>query len=90
MPRIEVYYSQLCGACHEAMDYFGGRGIPYESYEVKWINGDWDDDDNGRRFKERFGTADFVPQILIGDLHVKGWKELSALIESGEIEDLLL
>jgi hypothetical protein len=89
MPRIEIYYSQLCGACHEAMDYFAGRGIPYESYEVKWGDGDWVDDDNGRRFKQRFGTADFVPQILIGDRHVKGWKELSTLIESGEIESLL-
>jgi hypothetical protein len=89
MPRIEIFYSQLCGACHEAMDYFAGRGIPFESYEVTWRNGDWLDDANGRRFKAHFGTADFVPQIMIGDRHVKGWKELSALIASGEIDDIL-
>ncbi|MDP6490738.1 MAG: hypothetical protein QGH42_11395 [Kiritimatiellia bacterium] len=89
MPKIEIYYSQLCGACHDAMDYFKGRGIPFESYEVKWREGDWADDDNGRRFKARFGTADFVPQMMIGDRHIKGWKELSALIESGEIDHML-
>ena len=89
MPRIEIFYSQLCGACHEAMDYFTGRSIAFESYEVEWRDGDWVDDENGRRFKAYFGTADFVPQIMIGDRHVKGWRELSALIESGEIDNIL-
>jgi glutaredoxin len=89
MPRIEIFYAQLCGACHDAMDYFTARGIPFESYEVKWQGDDWLDDDNGQRFKEHFGTADFVPQLMIGDRHIKGWRELSALIESGEIESLL-
>jgi len=89
MPRIEIFYSQLCGACHDAMDYFKGRGVPFESYEVTWRDGDWLDDENGRRFKTHFGTADFVPQIMIGDRHVKGWKELSSLIDSGEIDDVL-
>jgi glutaredoxin 3 len=89
MQKIEVFYSQLCGACHDAMDYFTERGVPFESYEVKWRDGDWLDDENGRRFKARFGDADFVPQIMIGDRHVKGWKELSGLIERGEIDSLL-
>lgn len=71
------------------MDYFTGRSIAFESYEVEWRDGDWVDDENGRRFKAYFGTADFVPQIMIGDRHVKGWRELSALIESGEIDNIL-
>lgn len=88
-PRIEIFYSELCGACHEAMDYFAGREIPFSSYEVKWRDGGWVDDENGRRFKRHFGDAEFVPQLMIGTRHVKGWKELSALIASGEIENLL-
>ncbi len=89
MHMIEVFYSKLCGACHDAMDYLTERGIPFDAYEVKWAGDDWIDDENGRRFKERFGDADFVPQLMIGDRHVKGWKELAALIESGEIDALL-
>ena len=89
MAKIEIFYSQLCGACHDAMDYFTARDTPFDSFEVKWKDGDWVDDENGRRFKSHFGDADFVPQLMIGDRHVRGWKELSALIESGAIEALL-
>lgn len=89
MAKVEVFYSKMCGACHDAMDYFTEQGVPFESFEVKWAGDDWADDENGRGFKQRFGDADTVPQIMIGERHVKGWKELSSLIERGELDDLL-
>ena len=90
MPKVEVFYGQMCGACHDAMDYFTEKGVAFDAYEVKWGKDDWVDDENGRGFKQRFGDADTVPQIMMGERHVKGWKELSALIETGEIEGLLI
>ena len=90
MPEIEIYYAQMCGLCHEAMDYLSGRGLEFSSYELKW------DAEEGRfkgehaeEFYKRCGDVDYVPQLFINGRHIKGWKTLSALIESGEIDDIL-
>lgn len=89
-PKIEIFFSQLCGGCHDAMDYFRGRGLPYESYEVKWEpGGRLADGENEQELRRRCGDVDFVPQIFVDDKHVGGWLALSALIENGEVEALL-
>jgi len=31
----------------------------------------------------------FVPQIFIGDVHIKGWRKLEPMIASGEIDALI-
>lgn len=89
MPKVEIYYAQMCDLCHKAMDYFNEKGISFEAYEVRWAGTGWQDDDNSRAMLQRCGNVDFVPQLFINDQHIKGWKTLSALIESGEIESLL-
>lgn len=90
-PAIDIYFAQLCGLCHEAMDYFAGRGIPFNAFEVFWdaANDRWVDDENSRRMLARAGNVDFVPQLFINGHHVKGWRSLEPLIASGEIERLL-
>lgn len=88
-PKVEIYYSQMCELCHRAMDYFSARGIPYESYEVFWKNDRWEDDDNSREMLRRCGSVDFVPQLFINDKHIEGWKTLSHLIDTGEIDAFL-
>ena len=89
MPKVEIYYAQMCDLCHKAMDYFDDKGIDYTSYEVKWSGDSWLDDDNSRELLRRCGDIYFVPQLFINDQHIKGWKSLSELIESGEIDNLL-
>lgn len=79
----------MCDLCHKAMDYFADKGIEYQSYEVKWSGDSWLEDDNSREMLKRCGAVDFVPQLFINDQHIQGWKTLSELIESGEIEKLL-
>lgn len=89
MPKVEIYYAQMCSLCHKAMDYFKDKGIEYTAYEVFWRNDAWLDDDNSRAMIRRCGNIDFVPQLFINDQHIKGWKTLSHLIETGEIDKLL-
>jgi len=89
MARVEIFYAQMCGLCHEAMDYFRGRGIEFDAYEVQWKGDGWVDSENSRLMKERCGDVDFVPQIFIDGKHIKGWRTMEKLIESGEIDGLL-
>ena len=89
MPQVEIFYSQMCSLCHEAMDYFRAQGIPFEAYEIHWGKAGVVPDDNGQEFIRRCGDLDFVPQIFIDGSHIKGWHEMSQLIETGEIQKLL-
>ena len=90
MARVEIFYAQMCGLCHEAMDYFCSRGVKFDSYEVKWVGDAFEDSDNSRELYRRCGKdIDFVPQIFIDGRHIPGWKTLSELIESGEIDAIL-
>jgi glutaredoxin len=89
--HIEIFYADICGLCHKAMDYFRSREIPFIPREVHW-DGEADDfvtSDNSREMKDRCGDVDFVPQIFINGQHIPGWKKLEPMIESGEIETLL-
>lgn len=89
-PKIEIFFSQLCGGCHDAMDYFRERGHEFQSFEVKWDpDGSLAQGENEDELRRRLGDADFVPQIFIDDKHIGGWMALSGLIESGEIDDVL-
>jgi glutaredoxin len=87
-PRIEIFHAQLCGLCHEAMDYFTRRGLPFTAHEVFWdaAHDRWVDDANSRQLRERAGAVDFVPQIFINGHHIRGWRELEPMIASGELE----
>lgn len=88
--EVIVFYAQMCGLCHKAMDYFKAKNIPFEAIEVKWQGDGWVDDPNARRMRELCGDVDFVPQIIIRGRHIKGWRTLEPMIESGELEKLLL
>lgn len=88
-PRIEIFYSELCSSCHEAMDYFRARQLPYEAFEIRWSAQGMVDSEAARDLRQRCGEVDFVPQIFINNRHIGGWTALTALIESGELESLL-
>ncbi len=93
MVKVEVYYSSVCGLCTKALDFFRSRGVTFTAYAIAW-DADKDefiDSANTREMLKRCGeNVDFVPQIFIGDTHIKGWRKLKPLIESGEIDSLLL
>jgi glutaredoxin len=91
-PDIEIYYADICGLCHKAMDFFRSRGLPFTAREVHWDaeKDDWVDSPTVREMKQRAGDIDFVPQIFIrGRHHIPGWRKLEPMIASGEFDRLL-
>ncbi len=91
-PKVEIYYAEICGLCHKAMDYFRSVGVPFEAYELEWDEEreEFVESPVRRELYERCGECvDFVPQIFIDGNHIKGWKSLEPMIESGEIRDWL-
>jgi glutaredoxin len=91
-PKIEIYYAEVCGLCHKAMDYFRSRGLAFDAYEIGYDKeaDDWVPSPTVDEMKARAGDVDFVPQIFInGDTHIPGWKKLEPMIASGEFDQLL-
>jgi glutaredoxin len=89
MAEVEIFYSQMCGLCHKAMDFFREKDVAFDAHEVEWQGGGWKDTPAARRMRQLCGDVDFVPQILIRGRHIKGWRTLEPMIESGEILTLL-
>ncbi len=92
MAQIDVYYARICGLCTKAIEFLRDRGTTFTAFAVEW-DGETESfvgSDNTRRMYERCGeTVDFVPQIFIGDTHIKGWRTLEPMIASGEIDRLI-
>lgn len=88
MPDVEIFYSELCSSCHDAMDYFRARSIPFRSYEIHWSKSGMVDSEASRELRRRCGEVDFVPQIFINGRHIGGWTALSDLIERGVVDEI--
>lgn len=89
MPEIDIYYCRICTLCTKAIEFFRSRGVSFTAKAVEWNHADEDFADGPvcREMFERCGEqVDFVPQIFIGDLHIKGWRQLEPMIKSGEID----
>ena len=92
MVAVDLYYAEVCGLCTMALEFFRSRGVTFTAYAVEWSDksNEFLDSGNSREMFKRCGeNVDFVPQIFIGDRHIKGWRELEPMIESGEIDSLL-
>ena len=81
-PNVVIYSSNFCGFCLMAKRLLKKKDVLFENINVDF------------KFKrrdemiERSGKTS-VPQIFIGDLHVGGFDDLSALDQSGELDQLL-
>jgi glutaredoxin 3 len=82
MAKITMYSTSWCGFCAMARRLLEQKGQAWEEIDV--------DAEAGRReeMMERSGRRS-VPQIWIGDQHVGGFDDLSALASSGELDALL-
>ena len=92
MASVEIYYARVCGLCTKALDFFRGRGVTFTACAVEWDGEkeEFVDSANTREMYKRCGEkVDFVPQMFVGDEHIKGWRKLEPMIESGEIDSLL-
>ena len=82
MQPVTLYTTRFCGYCRAAKQLLSARGVDYEEIAV--------DGDPALRadVMQRSGQRT-VPQIWVGDTHVGGFSELSALARSGRLDALL-
>jgi len=76
----------------KAIEFFRSRNLTFTAYSVEWDakNDKFVDSENSSEMYERCKEkVEFVPQIFIGNTHIKGWKKLEPMIKSGEFDTLL-
>jgi GrxC family glutaredoxin len=81
--RIVVYTTPFCGYCGAAKRLLTAKGAEFTEIDVMF------DAERKREMIERSGRRT-VPQIFIGDRHIGGFDDLSALNDKGELEGLLV
>lgn len=84
MPGSEVviYYAPFCPYCAWAQQLLDRKGVEYRLINIK-------EDDAIRSEMEDRSKRNTVPQIFIGDHHVGGYDDLSALDRQGGLDPLL-
>jgi glutaredoxin 3 len=81
-PDVKIYSSKFCGYCVAAERLFSSKGVSYQLIKVD------EDPEMFRVMTETTGRRT-VPQIFIGEHHVGGFDDLSAINQSGELDSLL-
>ena len=82
-PDIVIWTNRGCGACVQAKQFFGRKGVVFSERRLK------NDLAVQRAFARATGGARSVPQIFIGEHHVGGYDDLLQLEKSGELDVLL-
>lgn len=83
MSKIQMYTTRFCPYCMMAKRLLNSRGCEYEEIRV--------DAEPERREEmlQRSGGRRTVPQIFIGEVHVGGFDDMSALDRQGGLDPLL-
>ena len=84
MPKITMYLTGVCPFCHLAERLLQSKGVT----EIEKIRVDLDPVQR-QEMMTKTGRRT-VPQIFIGERHVGGFDDLSALDKAGQLEQLLL
>jgi len=82
MVEVAVYTTRWCPYCIRAKGLLNSKGISFNEIPV-------DADRALREDMARRAGRTSVPQIWIGEQHIGGWHELSALERSGRLDSLL-
>jgi glutaredoxin 3 len=83
MPKVIVYSTPYCPYCLMAKRLLSKKGVAFEDIDV---SGNWELRDE---LVEKSGGRMTVPLIWIGETHVGGYDELSALEREGKLDSLL-
>lgn len=83
MPRVEIYATNSCPFCHAAKALLTRKGVAFENIDVSG------DPELRAAMTQRANGRRTVPQIFIGELHVGGYDDLSALDRAGKLDALL-
>lgn len=82
-PEITIYTTPICPYCNRAKELLKTKGVSYKEIDVSA------DPSLRDAMVEKAGGRRTVPQIFIGEMHVGGFDDLSALDKSGKLDPLL-
>jgi glutaredoxin 3 len=83
MTRIQIYGTDWCPYCNAAKDLLDSKGVPYDEIDAS-------DPDVRADMIQRAKGRRTVPQIFVGETHIGGYDELSALERRGKLDQLLV
>jgi glutaredoxin 3 len=79
---VVMYTTSWCPYCSRARSLFDGKGVQYTEIDVDVVAG------ARAEMQQRSGRTS-VPQIFVGDRHLGGYDDTSALDRRGELDPLL-
>ena len=82
MKKIMMYTTHFCPFCVMAKRLLSQKGVPFEEVRV-------DTDAAKRDEMMKLSGRRTVPQIFVGETHVGGFDDLSALDRAGKLDPLL-
>ncbi|MBJ6989163.1 MULTISPECIES: glutaredoxin 3 [unclassified Devosia] len=82
MAKVEIYTTPTCPYCHAAKALLTEKGVAFEEISVV-------DPAVRELMMERAHGRRTVPQIFIGETHVGGYDDMSALDRQGGLDPLL-
>jgi len=83
MPKVEIYTKMFCPYCVRAKRLLSEKGVAFEEHDITM---------GGPQRAEMIQRANgrtTVPQIFIGETHVGGSDDLTALERAGRLDPLL-
>ena len=83
MPPVTIYTKGWCPYCSAAKDLMRAKGVPFEEIEITG------NPERRTEMVQRAGGRSTVPQVFIGDRHVGGFDDLSALDRQGALDPML-
>lgn len=81
MQSVTIYTTPTCGYCAAAKSLLRSKGVAYEEIDAS-VNA------VRAEMMQRTGRRT-VPQIYVGETHVGGYDDLSALDRAGRLDPLL-
>jgi len=81
-PKVIIYSGRFCGYCTAAERLLQSKKTEYELIKV-------DEDPSQYEYMIEITGRRSIPQIFIDDYHVGGFDDLSALNQSGKLDELL-
>ena len=81
---VQVYTTPICPYCSNAKKLLQSKGVDYEEIGMHDISRE-----ERQALMQKTNNYRTVPQIFIGDTHVGGYDDLSALERAGKLDVLL-
>jgi glutaredoxin 3 len=79
---VVMYTTSWCPYCSRARKLFDDKGVKYTEIDIEAVDG------ARAEMQQRAGRTS-VPQIFVGDRHLGGYDDTSALDRRGELDPLL-